>query len=645
VQGVLLGNYRILEKLGEGGMGEVYRGRHETLGHPVAVKILRPEMSRNADVVKRFFNEAVAATSIRNPSIIQIYDFGTTPDGSAYFVMELLEGESLMTRLKQRRLGDAECCRLGRQVANALHAAHAAGITHRDLKPDNLFLIADTEVPGGERVKVLDFGIAKLAGDSHEPSMTRTGLVMGTPLYMSPEQCRGAGEVDSRADIYSLGCILFRMVCGRPLFDGHGAGEIIGAHLHLPPPDLRTIAPDVPPQLAALIGQMLAKQPDARPQPMAAVSRALDEILRTLEEPAPRASAPVLQPMPPSTSQPRLPQPQLHPQAHPPSLAQHQPPSLPQPLLRSPLSSTTLSDSAGIVSAGRAPAPASTNRRWFVLGGLVVAGAIIAIVAVVAAGGSEPAKAPISYDDIAASPSTNATAAAMTAQVEAECARHRTAQKWADLARCADQLAPLNAGLAKQLTERAAQEIKAVPRAATIEVALRANDLLRAGAELDQLWADSAVRPKLQAAYDAAETAAIEDAVARLEHVSRGDCKQYNQLLAEEQTFQPPRVAAEAQRQTKCTPAPLRCDADVLAGNGMNAYSSGAYAASLAYYEAAIACRPDPSFVQKAFVVACNLNNLRKAKTHWRRMLFPSRAQALEVCVRNGITEDQLSAP
>src|SRR6185436_8834670 len=137
VLGALLGNYRIVDQLGEGGMGLVYIGRHEHLGRRVVVKVLQPEMSTNADMVQRFFNEAQAATAIRNPGIAQVFDFGATPDGRAYFVMELLEGESLSARLKKRRLDHAECCRIGRQIANVMQAAHAAGITHRDLKPDN----------------------------------------------------------------------------------------------------------------------------------------------------------------------------------------------------------------------------------------------------------------------------------------------------------------------------------------------------------------------------------------------------------------------------------------------------------------------------------------------------------------------------
>jgi serine/threonine-protein kinase len=293
VLGEILGNYRVVEQLGQGGMGVVYVGRHETLGHRVVVKVLLSEMSRNTEMVRRFFNEAQAATAIRNPGIVQVFDFGTTRDGHAYFVMELLEGQTLGERLAARKLEIVECCRIARQIANVLQSAHEAGITHRDLKPDNLFLVPDPEVIGGERVKVLDFGIAELAGELQAARVeTRVDVVMGTPSYMSPEQCRGARAVDSRSDIYALGCILFKMVAGHAPFLGPGTGDIIGAHLHVPPPDLLSLAPEAPPELAALVAKMLAKQPEGRPQTMAAVSQALDELLRSLASPAGAATVP-----------------------------------------------------------------------------------------------------------------------------------------------------------------------------------------------------------------------------------------------------------------------------------------------------------------------------------------------------------------
>ena len=263
--GGALASYRIVGPIGEGGMGVVYRAEHVLLGRPAAVKVLLPEFSRNQEIVNRFFNEARAATAIRHPGIVEIYDFGYHADGSAYIVMELLDGESLARRLARvGRVAPDRAVSVARQIAGALSAAHAKGIIHRDLKPDNVFLVPDPEVPGGERIKLLDFGIAKLASDQPGSAHTRTGAVMGTPTYMAPEQCRGV-PIDHRADLYSLGCILFEMVCGVPPFRGEGAGDVLAAHIHLAPPIPRAIAGDIPPSLDALILRLLAKPPDARP--------------------------------------------------------------------------------------------------------------------------------------------------------------------------------------------------------------------------------------------------------------------------------------------------------------------------------------------------------------------------------------------
>ncbi|HVV88436.1 MAG TPA: serine/threonine-protein kinase, partial [Kofleriaceae bacterium] len=266
MQGQSLGSYTIERELGRGGMGAVYTAVHTLLGRRAAVKVLLAELSTNQELVQRFFNEARAATAIKHPSIVEIYDFGWAPDGSAYIVMELMEGEPLAARLARlRRLPVATALTIARQVANALAAAHRAGIVHRDLKPDNVFLVSDIEVVGGERVKLLDFGIAKLAADGGV-SKTTTGAIMGTPLYMSPEQCEGARKVDHRADLYSLGCMLFEMIGGRPPFQSEGVGGLIGMHLHVPAPHLRSVAPDAPAEVEAIVAKLLAKNPADRYQ-------------------------------------------------------------------------------------------------------------------------------------------------------------------------------------------------------------------------------------------------------------------------------------------------------------------------------------------------------------------------------------------
>src|SRR5262245_9770147 len=166
--GRTLGNYHVVSKIGEGGMGTVYLARHVTLGRPAAIKVLHPSLSSNQDMVTRFFNEARAATAVRNPGIVEVFDFGVLEDRSAYIIMDYLEGESLCERILSGRLSVAATMTIVRAIARALQAAHDQGIVHRDLKPDNVFLVPDPELASGERVKLLDFGIAKLAPISGE---------------------------------------------------------------------------------------------------------------------------------------------------------------------------------------------------------------------------------------------------------------------------------------------------------------------------------------------------------------------------------------------------------------------------------------------------------------------------------------------
>jgi tRNA A-37 threonylcarbamoyl transferase component Bud32 len=278
MNGATIGQYRVTGLIGQGGMGAVYAGEHTLLGRPAAIKVLLPELSRKQDVVMRFFNEARAATAIRHPGIVEIYDFGWTPDGAAFIVMERLDGEALADRLARGRLAWPAAFAVARQIAGALAAAHAKGIVHRDLKPDNVFLVPDPEVPGGERIKLLDFGIAKLAGETTTAvNMTKTGSVMGTPTYMAPEQCRGVA-VDHRADLYALGCVMFELCAGRPPFVGEGSGDVLAAHIHVPVPALAAFGVELPRPVEDIIRRLLAKLPGERPQTAEAVIRAIDAV-------------------------------------------------------------------------------------------------------------------------------------------------------------------------------------------------------------------------------------------------------------------------------------------------------------------------------------------------------------------------------
>src|SRR5262245_59225054 len=214
--GRTIGNYLLSRKIGEGVMGAVYFAQHPRIGRKVAIKVLHPELSKNPEIVARFFTEAKAANEIKNEHIIEILDFGELDDGTSYFIMEWLEGRSLAEAMGATGKFTIErSLHVLRGVGRALAAAHARGIVHRDLKPDNIFLI-----PRGDEtefVKVLDFGIAKLmTSDPMARYKTQTGAIMGTPYYMSPEQCRGnTREIDHRSDIYSVGVIVYQMVAGK----------------------------------------------------------------------------------------------------------------------------------------------------------------------------------------------------------------------------------------------------------------------------------------------------------------------------------------------------------------------------------------------------------------------------------------------
>ncbi|MGN6103999.1 MAG: protein kinase domain-containing protein [Kofleriaceae bacterium] len=277
--GTTVGNYKILDRVSVGGMGTVFRGEHTLIGRIAAIKVLHPELSTNRDIVNRFFNEAKATTAILHPGIVEVFDFGYMPSGHAYLVMEFLDGVTLSQRMKLRGvMHEGEAALYLRGVCSALAAAHAKGIVHRDLKPDNIFLIPDLESPLGERSKLLDFGIAKLTDIGLANNATKTGAVMGTPTYMSPEQCKGTGDVDHRADLYSIGCILYELVSGRPPFVNFGAGELIGSHLFVQPDPVSHHAPGISRESEALIMALLDKQPERRIQSARELAQILTEI-------------------------------------------------------------------------------------------------------------------------------------------------------------------------------------------------------------------------------------------------------------------------------------------------------------------------------------------------------------------------------
>tara|TARA_R110002073_G_scaffold256849_5_gene419605 strand:+ start:72716 stop:74428 length:1713 start_codon:yes stop_codon:yes gene_type:complete len=265
-----IGNYKVTRKIGEGGMGSVYLAEHPLIGKKVALKVLHAEFASNQDVVTRFFNEAKAVNDIQHPNIVDIIDYGVIPTNRGdmvYFIMEHLDGHPLEDVIaEQSPLSPERALHICAQVADALAASHKTNIVHRDLKPDNIILIKHRSTD--DFVKLLDFGIAKLTGDQPGSSRTRTGIVMGTPAYMSPEQCEGKGNIDQRTDVYALGVVLYQMITGQVPFLGSGYGEILVQHLTQPPPPPSTIRGVIPPHVEAVCMKALEKSPDARYQCM-----------------------------------------------------------------------------------------------------------------------------------------------------------------------------------------------------------------------------------------------------------------------------------------------------------------------------------------------------------------------------------------
>jgi serine/threonine-protein kinase len=267
--GDYVGPYRLVRLVAQGGMGAVYEAKNEGLSRRVAIKLLHASLAADPEQNLRFVNEARVANLVNHPSLVTIHEYGTIPGGCAYIVMEYLDGQTLGQRLRSRGgepLPIAQTVRIARQVAAALCAAHDLGVVHRDLKPDNLMLVRDPEVPGGERVKILDFGIAKVkSAGPVNPDATRIGVGMGTPGYVAPEQVYGASSVDGRADVYSLGIILYELICGSRPFLCKNPEQEVHYHLTRQPPPLLDKAPGTPRPLAALVHYMLGKQPEQRP--------------------------------------------------------------------------------------------------------------------------------------------------------------------------------------------------------------------------------------------------------------------------------------------------------------------------------------------------------------------------------------------
>jgi serine/threonine-protein kinase len=278
-----LGQYVLEEKIGGGGMGEVWRARHRLLIRPAAIKLIRPQVSGDPELLlRRFEREARATAALKSPHTVQLYDFGATDDGRLYYVMELLDGLDLDTLV--RRYGPLPAERVVhilRQVCSSLQDAHANGLVHRDIKPENI--VVSRAGTTFDFAKVLDFGLVKLGtarnGEDDAVKLSTAGVVAGTPAFMAPETVLGVADTDHRVDLYALGCVAYWLLTGKLIFEGKNVVEVMFHHAHTPPPRLSTRSElPVPAQLEELVMQCLEKDPARRPASAEAVTARLDAV-------------------------------------------------------------------------------------------------------------------------------------------------------------------------------------------------------------------------------------------------------------------------------------------------------------------------------------------------------------------------------
>jgi serine/threonine-protein kinase len=283
---IIAGKYRIIELIGEGGIGRVYRARHVHMDLAVAVKVLPEEASLESDTKERFIREARAADMVGHENIVEILDLGETTEGIPYMIMELLEGLGLEILIGKHTFPMHRAVRVMRQVCSVLGPTHAMGIIHRDLKPENIFLIDRND--RSDFVKVLDFGVAHLA---HEPGITREGMVLGTPHYMAPELAMGHTPT-AGVDLYALGCIAYEMIAGHPPFHDGNVFEIMTQQINKSPPRLSSVVPDVPPEYDEIVSRLLVKDPARRYLDAYALVRDLDAFMPPPRDPSLRLSTP-----------------------------------------------------------------------------------------------------------------------------------------------------------------------------------------------------------------------------------------------------------------------------------------------------------------------------------------------------------------
>jgi serine/threonine-protein kinase len=372
----LANRYTISKKLGEGGMGAVYLATHTLLDKQVALKILHGEFARKPDLVERFMQEAKAATRIRHENVIDISDFGSTPDGLVFFAMELLKGHDLHEEVARARLNGqllpwSRTKKIFLQICAALHAAHSRGIVHRDLKPENIYLVDFLGDP--DFVKLLDFGIAKLTEvDEGGRKLTKTGMLFGTPEYMSPEQARGE-NVDARVDVYAMGCILFQLITGRVPFEADNFMGVLTLHLTEQPPQIPDEVFDrigAPRMIGAVIQKALEKDRDQRWPTIIALADAVREVCGDPPSSGQTGFLTSQQPMvqaPASTTMPAQ-------RGTGPVSAQKTPIPTPSPTSQSNRVKTQWTGNVSVPEEPEADAPKGKSRLPLILGAILLAG-------------------------------------------------------------------------------------------------------------------------------------------------------------------------------------------------------------------------------------------------------------------------------
>jgi tRNA A-37 threonylcarbamoyl transferase component Bud32/tetratricopeptide (TPR) repeat protein len=629
MEGRRFGRYRITSKLAEGGMGAVYLATHELMGREVVIKVLLPEMSTQRDIVQRFFNEARTTANLEHPGIVAIFDLEYADDGRAYIVMERLRGENLHERLRRvGRLSVEQSVEVTRQLASAIGAAHAQGIVHRDLKPGNIFLIPDRETPGRERVKVLDFGVAKLA--LHQSSLvTHQGTIFGTPPYMAPEQCVDAAAVDHRADLYALGCILYECLCGRPPFVG-GTIEVLAAQLRDVPEPPRRRNPEVPPWLDSLVMRLLEKASDSRIQSCTALLEALDAGTRSWAGTPGRSRS-----------------------------AQETAVGLPRGQGQAPTMGS-ITGSAAEMGTARG---GGSRRVW-----IGVSAAVVAMVAVGAFIGLQDANRGPTVTDTPASPNVPGPGKDFDGAMR---------EAWAALGKRDWQVAegkgrealalaasdPVARQRAQQVIDRAARESGIQLRFDALREAVARKDYARLKAELAAIDKTSAYYTEAQAAHDSARDSYVRKMMAKAEELlEQRKCPAIRTLESEANALWPNagqrlgemaeacRKAAVTRTQTSrpSSPPPPPPDepdepepvktVDELVVEAQDAAFKGQYGRARRLCEQALEVQPrEPRAISICATSACGLGNERLAKRYYVLAQGDERRMIQQLCSSKGI--------